>query len=58
MSMYVYRSFEAGKGAWERYSKVVETGSEAPFVRASSSQRVVDTATNWTAGTRYLFCPP
>lgn len=52
----VFRSFEAGKEAWERYSKLVKSGGDAPFVRASSSQRVVDTATNWTAGTSYSVC--
>lgn len=54
----MYRSFEAGKEAWERYSDLVKSGGEAPFVRASSSQRVVDTATNWTAGTSHSVCLP
>lgn len=47
------RSFEAAEVHFERYAALVDD-DRLPFVRASSSQRVVDTATNWTAGTPYL----
>jgi hypothetical protein len=43
------RSFLAGALQFERYRDIV--GSEnLPFVRASSSKRVIESATNWTAG--------
>ena len=35
--------------AYDRYRKLVSKGN-LPFVRASGSDRVVDSATNWTAG--------
>lgn len=44
-----FRSVDAGKGAFQRYSKLVSPAN-IPFVRASSSARVVDSATNWTSG--------
>ncbi|KAJ7618166.1 acid phosphatase [Mycena polygramma] len=43
------QSFEAGESAFERYADLI-TEDNLPFVRASSSARVVDTANNWTAG--------
>ncbi|KAJ6485453.1 acid phosphatase [Mycena vitilis] len=43
------QSFEAGESAFERYADLI-TQDTLPFVRASSSARVVDTADNWTAG--------
>lgn len=43
------QSLEAGRVAFERYSHLV-TNDSLPFVRASSSDRVVLSATNWTAG--------
>ncbi|KAL1717371.1 histidine phosphatase superfamily [Schizophyllum commune] len=43
------QSYEAGEEVYERYSDLVSNGS-IPFVRASGSERVIDTATNWTAG--------
>ncbi|KAJ7336943.1 histidine phosphatase superfamily [Mycena albidolilacea] len=44
-----HQSSQAGALAFTRYSDLVSARS-LPFVRASSSPRVVDTATNWTAG--------
>jgi hypothetical protein len=43
------QSFEAGEQAFLRYGWLA-SAKNLPFVRASSSQRVVDSATNWTAG--------
>ncbi|EAU82589.2 phytase [Coprinopsis cinerea okayama7 len=44
-------SAEAGAKTWERYRKLVRKGKAGlPFVRASGSERVIDSATNWTAG--------
>jgi hypothetical protein len=43
------RSAESGALAYDRYRKLVSKGN-LPFVRASGSDRVVDSATNWTAG--------
>ncbi|CAK5283246.1 unnamed protein product [Mycena citricolor] len=43
------QSFESGQLMFQRYKTLLTSGSE-PFVRADSSQRVVDSATNWTAG--------
>ncbi|KAL1748694.1 histidine phosphatase superfamily [Schizophyllum fasciatum] len=43
------QSYEAGSEAYERYSSLLSNGS-IPFVRASGSERVIDTANNWTAG--------
>ncbi|THH17127.1 hypothetical protein EW146_g3643 [Bondarzewia mesenterica] len=43
------QSFDAAGVEFERYSRLVSK-ENPPFVRAASSQRVVDTATNWTAG--------
>jgi hypothetical protein len=42
------QSFDSGAGVYTRYPHLVS--ESVPFVRASSSQRVVDSATNWTAG--------
>ncbi|KZT70268.1 acid phosphatase [Daedalea quercina L-15889] len=46
------QSFDAGIEAYQRYSFLVNTDS-LPFVRASSSTRVVESAGNWTAGFAY-----
>ncbi|KAG2012915.1 hypothetical protein CC2G_009864 [Coprinopsis cinerea AmutBmut pab1-1] len=46
-----FQSAEAGAKTWERYRKLVRKGKAGlPFVRASGSERVIDSATNWTAG--------
>lgn len=50
------RSFEAGTVALERYKQIV-TGDNIPFVRAAGQQRVVDSASNWTAGCRVNRSP-
>nr|VWP00524.1 N/A [Ganoderma boninense] len=42
------QSFESGQEAFTRYGSLVSKNDQ-PFVRASSSDRVVDSATNWTA---------
>ncbi|RDX55363.1 phytase [Lentinus brumalis] len=42
------QSYEAGQVAFERYSHILH--GQEPFVRASSGPRVVDSASNWTAG--------
>ncbi|KAI0941112.1 hypothetical protein AcV7_002758 [Taiwanofungus camphoratus] len=42
-------SYEAGEQAFWRYADLMSE-EKLPFVRASSKQRVVDSATNWTAG--------
>ncbi|KAJ7512553.1 phytase [Mycena galericulata] len=45
------QSFESGETAFDRYSFLVNpVPDDAPFVRASSMSRVVETAKNWTAG--------
>ncbi|EIN12790.1 phosphoglycerate mutase-like protein [Punctularia strigosozonata HHB-11173 SS5] len=45
------QSFYAGQLDYERYAKLGLISSQnVPFVRASGKQRVVDSATNWTAG--------
>ncbi|KAF8967497.1 phytase [Flammula alnicola] len=44
-----FQSEEAGQGAYERYSSLISQ-ENLPFVRASGSDRVVDSATNWTLG--------
>jgi len=43
------RSYQAGQAAFLRYRRLVSP-TNLPFVRASSGQRVIDSATNWTAG--------
>ncbi|KAH9482157.1 3-phytase B [Psilocybe cubensis] len=43
------QSVDAGQGAFQRYSQLVSS-KNLPFVRASGSTRVVDSATNWTSG--------
>ncbi|EPT00854.1 hypothetical protein FOMPIDRAFT_1049360 [Fomitopsis schrenkii] len=43
------QSHDAGAEAYQRYSSLVSTDS-LPFIRASSSPRVVDSAGNWTLG--------
>lgn len=46
------RSHNLGDKAFKRYSALVDGSDEVhvPFVRASGAARVVDSATNWTAG--------
>ncbi|KAF7344135.1 Acid phosphatase [Mycena venus] len=44
-----HQSSQAGELAFQRYSDLI-SASNLPFVRASSSARVVDSATNWTSG--------
>jgi len=43
------RSHIGGQSAFIRYHDLVENNN-IPFVRASGSERVIDSATNWTAG--------
>lgn len=43
-------SFAAGQLAASRYASLARNPFVVPFVRTDSSQRVVDSATNWTAG--------
>ncbi|KAJ6575775.1 acid phosphatase [Mycena vulgaris] len=56
-----HQSFEAGEVAYERYSDLIRPGN-LPFVRSSSGARVVDSATNWTAGfsaaSHHVYNPP
>jgi hypothetical protein len=47
--LFTCRSFKAGQLTFERYRHLVND-SAIPFVRASGSDRVVQSATNWTAG--------
>ena len=57
LQMLMYKSFRsnaAGQEAFHRYSALI-SGDALPFVRASSSSRVVDSATNWTAGKKDRF---
>lgn len=46
---HLSRSEEAGRDAYARYSHLVSQ-QNLPFVRASSAERTVDSATNWTLG--------
>lgn len=46
------RAFDSGIEAYERYSTLISQ-SNLPFVRASDGTRVVESATNWTAGAAY-----
>jgi hypothetical protein len=49
-------SAEAGEVTFKRYPQLISQDN-LPFVRSSSGQRVVDSATNWTSGTLFLiFC--
>ncbi|KAH9066440.1 phytase [Lactarius vividus] len=50
------QSFDAGATAFDRYAHIV-SNDNPPFVRAASSTRVVDSATNWTAATVDLILP-
>ncbi|KAJ2983667.1 hypothetical protein NUW54_g10609 [Trametes sanguinea] len=43
------QSFSAGREAFQRYPSLISE-RQLPFVRASSSDRVVASANNWTAG--------
>ncbi|KAJ7686903.1 phytase, partial [Mycena rosella] len=44
-----HQSFEAGEDAYSRYRNLLRP-ENLPFLRASSSARVINSATNWTAG--------
>ncbi|GAA5989509.1 hypothetical protein JCM10908_000509 [Rhodotorula pacifica] len=44
------QSREAGYLAAQRYGSLLHSTTALPFVRSDSSQRVVDSARNWTAG--------
>uniref|UniRef100_A0A0W0GEB5 Phytase A n=1 Tax=Moniliophthora roreri TaxID=221103 RepID=A0A0W0GEB5_MONRR len=54
------QSFKAGQVAFQRYSHLI-SAENIPFVRASHSDRVIKSATNWTAGfsdaSKHLFNP-
>ncbi|KJA17736.1 hypothetical protein HYPSUDRAFT_146103 [Hypholoma sublateritium FD-334 SS-4] len=56
-----FQSEEAGKEAYARYSHLVSP-QNLPFVRASSAERTVDSATNWTLGfsiaSNHVLNPP
>ncbi|KAH9947202.1 histidine phosphatase superfamily [Amylocystis lapponica] len=43
------QSYDAGQEAYTRYAHLISQDN-LPFVRASSKERVVQSATNWTAG--------
>lgn len=45
-----FRSFDAGQVAFARYSDLVQSNNQVPFVRTTSSARVVQSAENWSAG--------
>ncbi|KAJ7112415.1 acid phosphatase [Mycena crocata] len=55
------QAYEAGALVFERYRNLVDA-DHLPFVRASSGARVVQSATNWTAGfsaaSDYIYHPP
>ncbi|KAF9233783.1 histidine phosphatase superfamily [Melanogaster broomeanus] len=46
------QSFDAGQQHFARYAGLINANM-LPFVRASGSQRVIDSAGNWTAGFAY-----
>jgi hypothetical protein len=47
LTKHCYRSYLSGSTLFERYSHLATT---TPFVRASGSERVIQTAGNWTSG--------
>ncbi|KZT70267.1 phytase [Daedalea quercina L-15889] len=49
VSLGARESYGAGQEAYARYASIVDA-EKMPFVRASGSERVVQSATNWTAG--------
>lgn len=49
MLAFTRRSFQAGALQFERYAGLVDS-TNLPFVRATSSQRVLDSAKAWAAG--------
>ncbi|KAF7327124.1 Phosphoglycerate mutase-like protein [Mycena kentingensis (nom. inval.)] len=55
------QAHQSGELAYKRYRHLIAEGN-LPFVRASSGQRVVDSATNWTAGfafaSNHVYNPP
>ncbi|GAA5851743.1 hypothetical protein JCM9279_004391 [Rhodotorula babjevae] len=44
------QSRQAGATAYQRYKGLITRSKKLPFVRSDSQQRVVDSASNWTAG--------
>lgn len=47
--MPLHRSKQRGEADFVRYENLFRAG-EVPFVRASGSQRVIDSSANWTSG--------
>ncbi|KDQ13674.1 hypothetical protein BOTBODRAFT_55920 [Botryobasidium botryosum FD-172 SS1] len=43
-------SYDAGSTAFSRYASLLSSSETLPFVRAAGSQRVIESATNWTYG--------
>lgn len=52
----IFRSSQAGTLQFKRYQNLVAL-DDLPFVRASGQDRVIDSATNWTAGKRGYIWP-
>ena len=52
--IYGLRCFDLGAESFQRYSSLF-SASNIPFVRSDSSDRVVKSAMNWTAGTTRSF---
>jgi hypothetical protein len=46
----LFRSYRAGRESFFRYGGPAFSDADVPFVRASGSQRVIDSASNWTQG--------
>ncbi|KAK0499432.1 histidine phosphatase superfamily [Armillaria luteobubalina] len=55
------QAYESGETLFKRYSYLIDT-DHIPFVRASGSDRVIKSATNWTAGfsaaSHHAYNPP
>ena len=49
LTILTCRSFDAGQLAFVRYKALIDK-DKLPFVRSDNSERVVASATNWTAG--------
>jgi len=43
-------SYDAGRTTFVRYASLLSSSKTLPFVRASDSQRVIESSTNWTYG--------
>jgi hypothetical protein len=56
-----WQSYDAGQSTFVRYNKLFSKKG-IPFVRASGSERVIQSATNWTAGfsfaSQHKYNPP